>query len=143
MDSGIYLLEIRAGEAFRLGIKKFSDILFPAGFYYYAGSAQKNLTARIERHKLKKKIIHWHIDHITVHRKLEIISISVFQDQPKQRECELVAELIGEFNLSYATHGFGNSDCNSCGSHLLYSKKKISHSHFIRRYHSMVRFIPS
>lgn len=142
-NSGIYLLEIKAESDFRVGIKKFSGLDFPAGYYYYAGSAQKNFKQRLNRHIRKDKIIHWHIDHITTIETNKITSILIDTGKQKEFECRLVQNLLTEFKLKSIAKGFGNSDCNICESHLLFSKKKISYSHFISLYQSMARLIPS
>ena len=113
------------------------------GYYFYVGSAQKNLFHRIKRHVEKEKKIHWHIDYLTTIPEIEIKSIIIFENKPKNFETKLVFDLVKAFNLDYAVKGFGNSDDPVCESHLLYSKKRIPYSHFISRYHSTVRLIPS
>ncbi len=142
-NSGIYILEIIVPKIFSLDIVKFKNINLDEGYYYYVGSAQRNLIQRINRHLRKDKIIHWHIDHLTTPEYNQIKTILVFEDRIKEFECRLVSDLESVYNLSHPLKGFGNSDCNSCKSHLLYSKKKIDHSHLFSRYQSMVRFIPS
>ncbi|MFZ6033773.1 MAG: GIY-YIG nuclease family protein [Melioribacter sp.] len=140
-DSGIYLLEIIAPDDFYTAIKKYEGRKFPKGFYYYAGSAQKNLRKRIERHLKKSKNIYWHIDYIT--SRFDINKIFIFNKEGKDFECDLVAELLEHFGLISTAPGFGNSDCNRCDSHLLYSERQLDYNHFISRYQSIVRFIPS
>lgn len=143
LNSGIYLLEIIATANFSLTNDAFRGQFFLKGYYYYAGSAQKNLSSRLERHLSKAKKLHWHIDYITSRKDCRIKSIIVFGNEPKSFECELAKTLQSDFNLKIAAAGFGNGDCSLCVSHLLYSKKKINYSHFISRYQSAVRLIPS
>ncbi len=142
-DKGIYILEINAEKDFTISTKTFSNFLFKKGFYYYVGSAQKNFRSRILRHLKKEKIINWHIDHITTKTSNKIVSVYLFQNMPKNFECELVQTLTGKGILEYSANNFGNSDCKICDSHLLYSEKKIPYSHFSRLYQSIVRFKPS
>ncbi len=142
-NSGVYLLEIYASKNFMLTNKKFEKIFFSKGYYYYSGSAQKNLKQRIIRHLQKEKNIYWHIDYLTIIPTNKIQSIFVLENGEKNFECNFISVLLNEFNLKIAANNFGNGDCKSCKSHLLYSKKKLSYNHFISRYQSMVRLIPS
>lgn len=141
--SGIYILEIEAKVNFKLDIKKFTGLTFPAGWYYYVGSAQKNFHHRVLRHIRKEKKIHWHIDHLTTNKKIDVKSIYIFENKPKQFETDLVKDLVDNIPLKYFADGFGNSDDPVCKSHLLYSRQAVAYSHFISRYQSTVRFIPS
>lgn len=54
-DSGVYMmvLELPAEMTVSFGAK--GELLCPKGYYVYVGSAKKNLAARIERHKRKRK----------------------------------------------------------------------------------------
>jgi Uri superfamily endonuclease len=142
-NSGVYLLELRVKQAIRIGAKKFLNKEFETGFYYYSGSAQKNLGHRIKRHLRKKKITHWHIDHLTSNAECEMQTIFIAYGAEKDLECEFVETLLKKFNMNTAAPGFGNGDCRVCDSHLLYSAKKIDHSHFISLYQSIERLIPS
>ncbi len=141
--SGTYLLEIFAPHDFKIEAKRFAEKTFPAGFYYYSGSAQKNYNARLTRHLRKIKTVHWHIDHLTTNPDNKIINVFLFENAPKNMECEVVQTLIKNFNLDDSITGFGNSDCKTCGTHLLYSPKQLNHNHFIRLYQSTVSLIPS
>jgi Uri superfamily endonuclease len=142
-NCGIYILEIFVPEILSLGIQKFKKLEIDSGYYYYVGSAQKNLKHRIKRHLRKDKIIHWHIDHLTVHKQNQINTIFIFENEAKLFECGLVNEIENHYKLVHPLKGFGSSDCTNCKSHLLYSKNKIDHSHLFSRYQSIVRFIPS
>jgi len=143
INSGVYLLEIYAAEQFSVDIEIFKNKVFPAGYYYYSGSAQKNLEQRVDRHRKEEKNIHWQIDHITSIKTNKIKSVFLFEGAKKNFECTLIRELMDEFRLRMGAKGFGNSDCRRCPSHLLYCKQKMTHSHFIARYHSTVRLMPS
>lgn len=141
-NKGTYLLEFYSPSSFKIELEKFIHINFPKGYYYYSGSAQKNLSHRIKRHELKNKKLHWHIDYLSSHEKIKLVRVYIFNNAEKSAECDLVAELTGKFKMKSAAKGFGNSDCRICDSHLLYSKTKLNQSHFISRYQSAVSFIP-
>jgi Uri superfamily endonuclease len=140
-NSGVYLLEIFASEPFKIKSKPFCNFQFPAGYYYYAGSAQKNLLNRIERHLRKEKILHWHIDHITSLTINIIVGIFIFNLAPKKSECELVNHISKKYKVTHLVSNFGSSDCRNCFSHLLYSKNKL---HFNRKGFGMqpIVFVP-
>ncbi len=143
INSGIYILEIENKVDFQLLTKRFDVILLKKGFYYYVGSAQKNLQSRIKRHISKSKKIHWHIDNITTQKQTNISRIFIIPEANKKEECITVKLMFSRFKLQFPVRNFGNSDCNSCIAHLLFSKKRISYSHFSDLYHSTVCFIPS
>jgi len=84
--------------------------------YFYVGSAQRNLLARIERHNKKKKTLRWHIDYLSA--KAEILGV-ITVPGPRELECKLAKKLSNMFELSGP--GFGASDCR-CGGHLFYVK---------------------
>jgi sugar fermentation stimulation protein A len=90
---------------------------FQRGIYFYTGSAQSNLSARIERHGSKKKPLHWHIDYLSVNA--EMLGAITIPGQRK-RECEIARELSKMFEL--AVPGFGASDCR-CAGHLFYAQQ--------------------
>ncbi len=140
---GVYLLELQIKKPIQISAKKFLNQIFEKGYYYYSGSAQKNLSQRLERHLRKKKIIHWHIDHLTSDVNVEIKSVLIANESSKEFECELINILTMNFNLGINHKGFGNGDCNICDSHLLYSKNKLNYNHLISLYQSIERFIPS
>lgn len=116
---------------------------FLAGYYYYVGSAQKNLRQRIMRHLRKDKIAHWHIDHITTNPATLIKNLFLIKSGKKDLECEIANLLENNINLDASLKGFGNSDSNCSSTHLFYSKNKIDHNHLLSLYQSMVRLIPS
>lgn len=142
-EQGVYCLVIKGSSKTLISNKKFCGIIFPVGYYYYVGSAQKNLTKRIERHFRKVKKIHWHIDYLTTSPLFNCIEAYIFKNETKSHECKLSQDFADFFKLKEAALNFGNSDCNKCNTHLYYSTKKIPYSHFISRYQSIERFIPS
>ncbi|MFA5863363.1 MAG: GIY-YIG nuclease family protein [Phycisphaerae bacterium] len=115
IDSGVYIavFYLPKSQSIRVGARGRMD--FPQGFYGYVGSAQRNLTARIERHGRKKKPLRWHIDYLSVRaRMVGAITMS----GSKNRECRLAREVVQRFT---PVPGFGASDCH-CGSHLFYTR---------------------
>lgn len=121
-NSGVYLLEIFNSKEFFL--EKFG-INFRKGYYYYTGSAQKNLSSRIERHFRKEKKIHWHIDYLTSHPNTYVTNAWLYYSRSKVHECLLNQKLSAEYGLTAPVKGFGSSDCPKCNSHLLFSPGKI------------------
>lgn len=94
----------------------FGTVFFPAGLYLYVGSAQRNLSARLERHAKKEKRLRWHIDYLSVKAKmLGAIMIA----GSRKCECKLAKKLGKIFER--AIPDFGASDCR-CGGHLFYVK---------------------
>lgn len=142
-NSGIYVLAIEAKKPFKTGIKKYERLVFQPGWYYYAGSAQKNLRQRLARHIRKDKKIHWHIDHITTVPSNKVEHILLLKDAPKEIECELANYFEKQLKLDSSIQGFGNSDSNCSSTHLFYSKKKIDYSHLFSLYQSTVLLMPS
>ena len=140
---GTYCLLIESCKEVIISSGKFKGISFPAGYYYYTGSAQKNLIARIQRHIRKNKPLHWHIDFLTSLNDFTVKEVYIFRDKKKSFECVLSQDLFKIFNLKIIAPGFGSSDCNECQTHLYYSPKKLSYNHFISRYQSIERLIPS
>ena len=114
-DSGVYIAGFYLAEVQDISVGKLGRFGFRQGVYFYAGSAQHNLSARIERHSRKSKAMRWHIDYLSV--RAEMLG-AVTVTAPRQRECELAQELAAMFES--AAPGFGASDCR-CGGHLFYA----------------------
>ncbi len=142
-DRGIYILLMKIDADFEISAKKFIGIPFKAGYYYYVGSAQKNLKSRVSRHLRRDKKVHWHIDHLTSKEETDIYELILFPGAPKELECRLAAEMMEMNGLRSAIQGFGNSDDRRSFTHLFYSGIKDYHSHLFSRYQSMALFIPS
>jgi sugar fermentation stimulation protein A len=117
VDSGLYIAVFYLRKTGPITVGKLGTFKFRKGFYFYVGSGRCNLTARIERHGKKKKLLRWHIDYFSSRAKmLGAIIISDLQ----QSECELAEQLSRIFELTVT--GFGASDCR-CDGHLFYSEK--------------------
>ena len=102
-----------------IDVGRFGCFNFEQGIYWYVGSAQKNLSARLERHSRKRKPLHWHIDYLSV--KAQMLGSIVIPGSGRH-ECQLARKFAEMFQL--AVDGFGASDCR-CEGHLFYSGKTI------------------
>lgn len=129
-----------ASNDLQIQVKKIKDFLIPKGYHYYIGSAQKNLSQRINRHFRKEKKIHWHIDHLTSGKNITIQNAYVIYDAPKNLEEEIANNFQSLFNGKVLLKGFGNSDTKGSVTHLFYKTRKIPYSQFSARYQSIVRF---
>ena len=91
----------------RIRVGRLGVFLFPAGRYVYVGSGRRNLSARIARHRRKRKLLHWHIDYFLRY------AVIVEVERSSVSECALAARVGGWVVAS----GFGASDCG-CRTHL-------------------------
>jgi len=118
-DIGVYIAVFYLPGAQDILIGRLGRFHFQQGYYFYVGSAQRNLAARLERHGRKSKPMRWHIDYLSVRADmLGAITIA----GTRERECELAKELAGMFER--AVPGFGASDCR-CGGHLFYTPQLL------------------
>ncbi|MFW5749903.1 MAG: GIY-YIG nuclease family protein [Halanaerobium sp.] len=114
-DSGIYILKIKLEKEKEIKIGALGKNTFVPGYYFYVGTAQRNLKARINRHYSSHKKFHWHIDYLLAEAEL---TDDFNFELPAAGECFLAHTLIKEGGQAPVA-GFGSSDC-SCGSHLIY-----------------------
>ena len=113
-NRGSYLLIIYLDRDREVTIGSLGSLLFKKGYYVYVGSAMKDLFARIERHRRKRKNLFWHIDYLREQgRVIQAIPIC----SASRLECDIAGSLR---KISQGhTERFGSSDCN-CSSHLFY-----------------------
>lgn len=142
-NTGIYVLELKVKNKFTFSHHKLGVKDLVKGYYYYFGSAQINLSQRINRHLNKNKKEHWHIDFLTCNDNILINKIFIIKNLNKDYECKIANGLKQSFNLKIPIKNFGNSDCNKCESHLLFSKIEIDYNHLCSLYQSTVLCIPS
>lgn len=116
MDSGIYIVCFYLEKGRKITVGRLGEFSFNPGFYFYVGSAQRNLSARIERHSRKEKSLRWHIDYLAIYA--DAVGALLIAGN-KQKECRIADELSHIFQS--AILGFGSSDCK-CSTHLYYSK---------------------
>ena len=122
-NSGIYLIELFAKSEFSISNPKFKNVIFPRGFYYYIGSAQKNLSSRIKRHLATEKKIHWHIDYLTTHKSVSLPKIYIFPNAEKHFEAEIANNFCHYFGAKIIVEGFGNSDTKETKTHLFFNNE--------------------
>jgi len=115
-DRGAYLLLVRVDRDRRVTVGRLGSLTFKAGWHVYVGSAMKALSARIERHKRRRKKMHWHVDWLRdVADRVEALPIRT----SKRIECGLSRDMAGLFDRGPI--GFGSSDCG-CDAHLFFSR---------------------
>lgn len=126
-DKGAYILGLFLPEIRRILTRGTEFIKLKKGYYIYAGSALKNLSRRLNRHRRKKKNLFWHIDYL-VEQANFIFSFPVRTCD--DIECEIAKGLM---EIADATiEGFGSSDC-SCRSHLFWFRGfPLTNSRFVK-----------
>ncbi len=119
VDAGVYIAVFYMPKDWSIQIGRLGRFCFRQGVYFYVGSAQRNLSARLERHNRKKKTLRWHIDYLSARAEmLGAITIA----GPRELECQLANKLSGMFEPTVP--GFGASDCR-CPGHLFYAQEFV------------------
>lgn len=118
-DSGVYILEIFKHKPGKVEVGALGKIAFPAGYYYYIGTAQKNLNARINRYLEGSERFHWHIDYFLLEANVQNVYAWPLD---KDYECKIADALLDIEEIKVIKEGLGSSDCN-CKSHLLFKEK--------------------
>ncbi len=111
-DRGSYLLILRLPADNELSVGSLGPVRLRKGFYVYAGSAKRNLSRRIERHRRLGKKLFWHIDFL---RAVSDFLVAL----PVRSEDDLECDMAGAMAriADWSPSGFGSSDCD-CPSHL-------------------------
>ncbi len=126
-DRGSYLLILKLNRKRNLEFgRRENRQTFPAGYYVYVGSAMKNLTQRMERHRRLRKNNFWHIDYLR--EETEYIAALPVRSS-EDLECQIAERMraIADWDII----GFGASDC-ACPGHLFGMKgDPLSSSAFI------------
>lgn len=128
-NPGIYVVMYRLRRACILKVGKLGTFSFPAGFYFYCGSAKGGggLDARLQRHLNSQREKHWHIDYLKPFA--EPVNIWAI-DSHESTECELVRLIEAVDGVQYPVCQFGASDCREkCISHLLHGDERINPDH--------------
>jgi len=115
VQGGTYIAVFLLAQRQHIRVGRLGAHEFEPGLYLYAGSAKRNLDARVERHGRTDKPLRWHIDYLSVHARM---IGAMLIPEGHLAECELAAELAGLYEL--AVPDFGSSDCR-CGGHLFYT----------------------
>jgi len=111
-DSGSYIVILRLREDSTIPIGGLGEIRFRKGYYLYVGSARKNLSSRLERHRRMRKRLFWHVDFLRAVAEFHFAVPIRTQDILECAIARAVSE-IAEWEIP----GFGSSDC-LCPSHL-------------------------
>ena len=112
VDGGSYLIVLRLPREKTIEVGGLGAIKFKKGFYVYVGSARKNLSKRIERHRRERKRFRWHIDYLR--EKAEFL-----HDLPMRTRDDIECAVAGALRntAGWEIPGFGSSDC-PCPTHL-------------------------
>ena len=115
---GTYVLVLRLTKGTRIRVGKLGEFLFPAGYYLYVGSAHGSggLVARVSRHCRAEKKLHWHVDYLMQHARLEEVW---YVESPQRLECVAAEAISALANAGVVAPRFGSSDCR-CSAHLLH-----------------------
>ena len=119
---GTYVLVLEVIVGFDI-ISDHYSWYFQNGFYLYFGSAKRSTSTslgnRLNRHFLREKNLHWHIDYLTSHEKV-VLHQAYYKTGKKETECQNLTILANQFPMKVIKN-FGNSDCKqNCGGHLAY-----------------------
>lgn len=129
-DQGAYLLILECKKERNLTVGKLGGHTFTAGYYVYVGSAMKGLSARIDRHKRKRKTFRWHVDYLAAVAD-RVIALPIRSSQ--RMECPMARRLSA--TMPSGPEGFGSSDCR-CASHLFWSPTNPLHE---QTFHDMLQ----
>jgi len=121
-DAGIYLLELFLYKPYKIEIGARGKLSFPPGYYYYVGTAQKNLSARLKRYQEGPANKHWHIDYFLDRA---IIKRIFAREVGAEEECKLAEKLLNLKETEMVHKGLGSSDCQ-CPTHLIHSPNPLA-----------------
>lgn len=115
---GTYALLLAATTKQDVPIGKLGVLHMLPGIYVYVGSAlgPGGLAARVNRHALPEKALHWHIDYLRAETRLLAVW---YARGAKPRECHWSKIIERAATTEIPLDGFGASDCR-CRSHLQY-----------------------
>jgi len=115
MDAGLYIAVFSLDRPRRISVGRLGKFTFAAGIWFYVGSAQRGLQARIDRHARGDKVLRWHVDYLSTRA---VMLGAIIIPGSKKRECLIASELSVLFDRPIPN--FGSSDCR-CGGHLFYA----------------------
>lgn len=120
-NTGLYVLLIEMSSRARIRVGALGEFDFEAGWYFYTGSARRNLAQRVARHLSMGKRIRWHVDYLTSHPASGVVDTLLLRGTTRT-ECEVNQAIGRGLAGSVPVPGFGSSDCLSgCPAHLWYS----------------------
>jgi Uri superfamily endonuclease len=116
-DSGVYRLWIEIRGPATVTVGRLGTLRIEAGTYIYVGSARRNLSARLDRHRQKNKPMRWHIDYVLALPGAAIRRIDT-KGWSDGAECRWARQTRREGGR-VVIPGFGAGDCHGrCGAHL-------------------------
>ncbi len=115
---GTYALIIALDHAHTVQVGRRGTFHFPAGLYFYAGSAigPGGLAGRLGRHLRAAKQLHWHVDYVLQVARIVDVWTS---EGTARRECEWARAAIQLPGAGIVVPRFGASDCR-CAAHLVH-----------------------
>ena len=116
--AGTYAIILRSHTNKAIRVGQWGLLRMKKGFYIYVGSAfgPGGLRARVLRHCLAIKPIHWHIDYL---RSSACPIEVVYSHDAAKLEHQWARTLI-DMKFFSTINGFGSSDC-MCDSHLFFT----------------------
>ena len=117
---GAYILILHVKENLKIRVGCLGLQYIGRGYYAYVGSAQgrppQNLKGRLKRHVSREKKARWHIDYLTLNRKvIPVKAVIVFSENMEHELSKMLESTGGEPVIK----GFGATDCKAgCYSHL-------------------------
>ncbi len=112
---GTYVLELLLESDCEIQVGRHGRAQFPAGWYYYTGSALKGLRSRIGRHIRLEKPRHWHVDGLREHAEIVLV---LFTETTVRIECSIAISILAGPGAFQPYPRFGSSDCR-CPTHLV------------------------
>ena len=115
---GTYALLLEATAIQDVQIGKLGVLHLTPGIYVYVGSAlgPGGLAARVQRHAIREKVLHWHIDYLRAETQLVAVW---YARGVRPGECHWSKTIERPAGAQIPLDGFGASDCR-CRSHLHY-----------------------
>lgn len=119
---GAYALILKIEKNLKITTGILGKVTVPAGWFLYAGRASRGFSKRLERHRQRQKIVHWHIDYLTTLSQVTIHDILILPENP-ERECEIIRKCLDYPFVQVPIIRFGSSDCTEgCPAHLVQLK---------------------
>lgn len=113
---GIYVVWLWLPQGCHLPVPPPRGLWLPAGLYAYAGSAQRALPARLNRHLAGGTVRHWHVDFLRA--EAQVVGADVWPGAPREGECQVADRLAVSSPGAFRPARFGSSDCG-CPGHLI------------------------
>ncbi len=135
---GNYTLVILLESPSRIAVPSHGRSSLKKGYYAYTGSAvgkgPVSLRQRVDRHLRRKKIKHWHIDHLLAYPRAKVTAV-VACASTVNRECRINKVIQSIQGATMPVSGFGSSDCQqNCKSHLVYFGENDIHEAVVHAY---------